>query len=390
MSTETPLLTHMVWLVALQFLLYATGWLLSSLLLREERAAVLCWAGFMAGIGTGFLVISQRGEPRSWLAFNGSGLVFIGGLLLLWAGLVAFYRHRAKRRELLITFGVLALLLGAIDPGLEQAPWRVLLTYGANMWVVVRAVSTLHPLVVAEHGRRVSWLLAGQGVLIVAAFAIPFTRQLLNMDRPLEIHRFDDTNLRSLYVFIVTAAIFNFGFMAMVTHRLLGRLRELSHRDALTGLYNRRAIEQDLQREWRRWRRRRDGFALLVLDLDHFKRINDSHGHAAGDEVLVQTARRLTARARDTDTVARTGGEEFLVLMPGTDLAGAARAGERMLAQLREQPVAWNSTPLPVTASIGVAQVEKGDDDIAAVLARADQALYRAKAEGRDRVVLSA
>ncbi|MGE4050182.1 MAG: GGDEF domain-containing protein [Piscinibacter sp.] len=388
MPFETSLLTAIVWLVAVQFMLYATGWLLNSAMLREERVAVLCWGGFMACIGAGFLLTAQRGEPRTWLAFNGSGIAFLGGLLLLWAGLVAFYRRPSLRREMLVTFAVLAAAQSLLGPEAELSSWRVLLAYAGNMWVTLRIVMSLHASVRQEYGLRLAGIIASPAVLIAAAFAVPIARQLANMDEPQELHRLDGSAMRSLFVFLVTAAIFNFAFMAMVTHRLLGRLRDLSERDALTNLYNRRAIERDLQREWQRWMRKRDRFSVLVVDLDHFKRINDTHGHAAGDEVLLQTARRLAAMARETDTVARVGGEEFLLLLPGTQRDGAWKVAERLLAQLREQPMTFAGQTLPVTASIGVSQVEAGDADPAAVLARADQALYRAKEQGRDRLVL--
>lgn len=388
MPFEINLLTAIVWLVAVQFMLYATGWLLNSAMLREERVAVLCWGGFMAGIGAGFLLTAQRGEPRTWLAFNGSGIAFLGGLMLLWAGLVAFYRRPSLRREMLITFAVLAAAQSLLGPERELSSWRVLLAYAGNMWVTLRIVMSLHESVRQEYGPRLAGIIASPGVLIAAAFAVPIARQLANMDEPQELHRLDGNALRSLFVFLVTAAIFNFAFMAMVTHRLLGRLRDLSERDALTNLHNRRAIERELQREWQRWMRKRERFSVLVIDLDHFKRINDTHGHAAGDEVLLQTARRLAAMARETDTVARVGGEEFLLLLPGTQRDGARKMAERLLAQLREQPMMFSGTPLPITASIGVSQVEAGDADAAAVLARADQALYRAKEQGRDRLVL--
>ena len=388
MPFEINLLTAIVWLVAVQFMLYATGWLLNSAMLREERVAVLCWGGFMAGIGAGFLLTAQRGEPRTWLAFNGSGIAFLGGLMLLWAGLVAFYRRPSLRREMLITFAVLAAAQSLLGPERELSSWRVLLAYAGNMWVTLRIVMSLHESVRQEYGPRLAGIIASPGVLIAAAFAVPIARQLANMDEPQELHRLDGNALRSLFVFLVTAAIFNFAFMAMVTHRLLGRLRDLSERDALTNLHNRRAIERELQREWQRWMRKRERFSVLVIDLDHFKRINDTHGHAAGDEVLLQTARRLAAMARETDTVARVGGEEFLLLLPGTQRDGARKVGERLLAQFREQPMMFSGTPLPITASIGVSQVEAGDADAAAVLARADQALYRAKDQGRDRLVM--
>lgn len=387
MLSEITLLTAIVWLVAVQFMLYATGWLLNSVMLREERAAVLCWGGFMACIGLGFLLTAQRGEPRTWLAFSGSGIAFLGGLMLLWAGLVAFYRRPSLQREMLATFAVLAAGQALLGPDLEHASWRVLLAYSGNMWVTLRIVTSLHGAVRAEYGSRLAWTISSPGVLTAAALAIPIARQLANLDEPQELHHLNDSSLRSLFLFVVAAAIFNFAFMAMVTHRLLGRLRDLSERDSLTQLYNRRAVERDLQREWQRWMRKRDRFAVLVVDLDHFKQINDTLGHPAGDDVLRQIALRLTAQARETDVVARVGGEEFLLLLPASSRDGALRVAERLLAQLREAPLPLSTGSVRMTASIGAALVEAGDADAAAVLARADQALYRAKSQGRDRAV---
>jgi diguanylate cyclase (GGDEF)-like protein len=389
MTTDTPLLTSMAWLVALQFLLYATGWVLSSLLLREERAAVLCWAGFLACIGLGFLLTAQRGEPRTWLAFNGSGVAFMGGLTLLWVGLDTFYRRTMIRREAVLTFAVLALVLGLLDSGVEGAPRRVVFTYAALMYLALRLVLLPHHLVKADHGRHVAWLVASPGVLIFAAFSVPLYRQLANMGQGLELHRFDSTNVRSMYLFIAAAAVFNFGFMALVTHRLLRRLRDLSQRDPLTGLLNRRAVEQALQREWRRWRRGGQAFVVVVLDLDHFKKINDTHGHPIGDAVLVQTAQRLLAQVRETDTVARTGGEEFLVIMPEARGAGALAAAERLRQAIAEPPYDRAGQPLAVTVSIGLAEAGPADGDVSALLRRGDAALYEAKRSGRNRVAVA-
>lgn len=387
MLTDIHLVTAIVWLVALQFLLYATGWLLNSVMLREERMAVLCWGGFMACTGLGFLLTAQRGDPRTWLAFNGSGIAFLGGLTLLWAGLAAFYRRAALQREMLATFAVAAAVQALIGSDREYASWRVLVTYTGNMWVTLRIVTSLFDAVRADYGSRIGWFIVSPGLATGVAFLVPIARQLANMDEPQELHRLDPSAMRSLFVFIVTAAIFNFAFMAMVTHRLLGRLRNLSEHDALTNLFNRRAIDRALQREWHRWQRRRERFAVLIVDLDHFKRINDTLGHPVGDEVLRQIAQRLAAHARETDEVARIGGEEFLLLLPATSREGALRVAERLLAHLRDTPLAPSAGGVRMTASIGAALVEAGDADVAAVLARADQALYRAKAQGRDRVI---
>ncbi len=162
------------------------------------------------------------------------------------------------------------------------------------------------------------------------------------------------------------------------------RLQDSSARDPLTRLFNRRHAEAEMAR-WQAAGRER--VALLLLDVDHFKQVNDSHGHAAGDAVLQGLARRLEPLVRDGDVLARWGGEEFLLLLPGTDLAGALAITRRLLASVGGQPFeAGTGAALRVTVSVGVA-VWPGEpgQTWAQALQRADQALYRSKAEGRNR-----
>jgi diguanylate cyclase (GGDEF)-like protein len=168
--------------------------------------------------------------------------------------------------------------------------------------------------------------------------------------------------------------------------RMTRRLQAASLQDSLTGLPNRRVIEARLKHEWRRWARHAAPFTVLAVDLDHFKQVNDTHGHLAGDEMLVQVGQRLLAGVREVDTVARTGGEEFLLLLPDTDAAAALAAAERVRACVGDEPLRVRGQSLRMTTCVGVAQVVDGDADVAAVLARADAALYRAKAAGRNRV----
>jgi diguanylate cyclase (GGDEF)-like protein len=165
----------------------------------------------------------------------------------------------------------------------------------------------------------------------------------------------------------------------------LAELSRLATTDALTGLANRRRFTEQLARETASARRYGHALSLLFLDLDHFKAVNDTHGHAVGDRVLQQVARLLAERARSTDLVARIGGEEFAVLLPSTDAAGARLVAEDLCARVR----AHDFGALPrVTASIGLAQFrpEAGDDCGACLFADADRALYAAKTAGRDRV----
>jgi len=164
------------------------------------------------------------------------------------------------------------------------------------------------------------------------------------------------------------------------------RIEELSRSDALTGVHNRRHLDETLAREVERARRQGSPLAVAILDLDHFKAVNDCHGHAAGDAVLAATGRTLSAQARPYDTVARYGGEEFVLVLPGAGAGDAVRYAERLRAAV-EQMTVPDHAGLRVTASFGAA-VLCGDDGAAELLRRADAALYRAKAGGRNRVEL--
>ncbi|HMJ13456.1 MAG TPA: diguanylate cyclase [Polyangiaceae bacterium] len=164
------------------------------------------------------------------------------------------------------------------------------------------------------------------------------------------------------------------------------QLRELATRDALTGLWNRRHFMELAGREVKRVSRARAALALCILDADQFKRINDMHGHPAGDRVLVALARAAESVLRSSDVLARVGGEEFHVLLPDTDAAGAAGVAERIREAIANVSVrSENGAAIRPTVSIGVTVYRRGDD-LQALLHRADAALYRAKEQGRNRV----
>jgi diguanylate cyclase (GGDEF)-like protein len=165
-----------------------------------------------------------------------------------------------------------------------------------------------------------------------------------------------------------------------------GRLADLVGTDPLTGCLNRRALEMRLAREWRQARRRGSLIALLAIDLDKFKPINDTHGHAVGDMVLVELARIMKHTARDTDAVARVGGDEFIVLLPDAGWQGAMTFAERLRHSV-DNHVFGENAQLRLTISVGIA-LARGTDDVTAeyLLEEADRSLYRSKEGGRNRI----
>lgn len=182
------------------------------------------------------------------------------------------------------------------------------------------------------------------------------------------------------------------GHLATALHDrlLLEQLHRVAITDSLTRLYNRRHLQTILAKECARAVRHGLKLAVAMLDIDHFKRINDTHGHAAGDVVLIEVGRRLQQSVRESDSVFRYGGEEFAVLLPETSQQHAVKAIERLRRAIAASPVPTQAGPLMVTISAGVAGRDAGAPlDGEALLRRADQALYLAKQQGRNRVCAS-
>ena len=209
--------------------------------------------------------------------------------------------------------------------------------------------------------------------------------------RPLNfIHRLADGSLRDVQTYASPLQMDGKRLMLCVVHdvteqkRLKNELEYAASRDPLTGLWNRRHFLDLLNKACQQKRRNDMDYSLLILDADHFKSINDQFGHDKGDEVLVLLARTLENRVRDTDAVCRWGGEEFIILLPQTDIANAAQLAECLRVSVTKMQI----PALPrITVSIGVAQ-NQPEETTESLLKRADAALYQAKDSGRNSVVV--
>lgn len=188
------------------------------------------------------------------------------------------------------------------------------------------------------------------------------------------------------------------GFLAMRRRLFLGRreaaagrqaLEQLANTDGLTGVLRRRRWLELAEAELQRYQRHQRPFAVLIADLDHFKRVNDSHGHLVGDAVLREFAGMLRQESRQFDLVGRLGGEEFGILLPETDLPEAAEVATRIVESCRELVVREAGVEIRLTCSVGATTVGSADLAVEALLARADGAMYAAKVGGRNRVELA-
>ncbi len=325
------------------------------------------------------------------LGISLSNLAMVATALALGRGMRVFLglplgdRESAAVLLLFAAFSGLAMLQIHDPAGVRlQAATTTL----ALLWVLGRATRAGYRALRAEFGQRRALALVSpmglaflmDGLRLVSMFGAP-TRPI-HVDAPLHV---------AVALLLLVALLMLHGAMAaMVVMRLVGQLRELSQRDALTGLLNRGEWLRQLRAQHRWLGRHGEAFALLMIDIDHFKQVNDRWGHPAGDAVLVNVSQVLITSSRALDAVGRMGGEEFVLLLPRTDATAALHLAERLRRQLADSEIAWRQAALRVTVSIGVAVADDADETPAQLLERADAALYRAKHLGRNRVEVDA
>ncbi|MGF6094840.1 GGDEF domain-containing protein [Pseudomonas sp. 18175] len=206
--------------------------------------------------------------------------------------------------------------------------------------------------------------------------------------------RYDVSNLKqtiSVSIGTFTAMMISLGLVLLAKERSESLLKHMALRDVLTGILNRRAILERFTQELERARRDRSSLAVAMVDIDHFKQINDVHGHLAGDEVIRHCANHLSQRLRSTDSIGRYGGEEFLLLLPCTHPEAARTVLDELRTSLALAPALYAEASIELRISIGVCcDVPDDADTSASLLARADAALYEAKASGRNTVRFAA
>lgn len=329
---------------------------------RFACAIILC------GIAITFLAIlsSLTGATQ----FDGAYL--FGARLYLLAGVASFLLLRGRPQRMAVIAPI----------------------YAAVSWLQFVMVFFLNP----ADEMRILWFClnlpgvylilgsrAGMGVTVLSVAFIILANPLL--DQPYSVNAIATCVLGMAYV-----SVFFHAFAARSIsfhHAMVGanrRLAEMSDRDPLTGLFNARAYYRQAEAARIQAQRAERPLAMLFIDLDHFKRVNDQHGHEAGDRVLKAVARTLQDSLRRSDLVGRIGGEEFSAVLPDTDAEGALRVAESLRRAIEALHPDIGGHRLPVTASIGVAGHRSTDSAIADIQRRADLAMYDAKRQGRNRV----
>ncbi len=349
---------------------------------HSSELAVRYWSGAFLAMGAGAMLVGLRSKlPDFWTIVIGN-LLIMTGYFGLHVGTALFTRRPVFWRTAIgITLACTAALaywsLVKPDIRIRVAVFSVAMVIACAMVVRDLLRSSRGP-------QQLTYgALATIFVLAIIATLVRATDVMIDPDYT---QLFSGGVIQVLWFAASQAAVFlsPFGFLLLTSQRLQLRLDRLANEDELTGVLNRRAFlarTLELLAELPRGQ----STTLLALDLDHFKRLNDTHGHAAGDAVLRNFARTVTMQLRPDDLFARVGGEEFWILLPDTDVTGATQLAERLRGAVEAMRVSYGHEALQITVSVGVCAVSQGD--ISQALTAADGALYVAKAEGRNRVV---
>lgn len=309
--------------------------------------------------------------------FEGAGWVLAVSLEVA-AYCIFFGLERWQRVLLPVSALALAIVLAAGNAGAPVAYLTALVAAVVALFAAAMAWILLRP------RRRASLLqrIIGVNDAVFAASVALWAVSCLSSDVPLGQRAVQESAYLAGYLLMI---VNGFGFLLLCKEKDDAEMARLATTDSLTGLPNRHAFLERAEIARQAALRQRQPLALAMMDIDHFKQINDRFGHATGDEALMVFARTARETLRGHETVGRLGGEEFAMVLPGTELAGALAAAERLRKAVRGATVITSGTPYVMTVSIGVVVLDP-NETLGMGLARADHALYAAKSGGRDRV----
>ncbi|MBD8528053.1 GGDEF domain-containing protein [Pseudomarimonas arenosa] len=352
---------------------------------REFAPGLSQWAAglIMMSIGAAITLLNAGSLARGSLAL--SNAFYLSGIGLLGFGLMRFlHRQPSVQRWLLTT---LAFFLGGVwlSASADQSPWRIslfMLQQGGVALLAIQAVFR-HP---DERGLLGARVIQAAMVLLLLAASFRAGLAMLNLT---SVRLLAGSPVVWSFLGAVSLAqiLTTIGLILMTGERVQRRLEQLASHDSLTGLLTRGGFNQFAQQILATAKREVKEVGFLMIDIDHFKQINDRHGHDIGDRILSAVAQRIDAGLREIDIVSRYGGEEFAVLLPSSNAEQTRAAAERLCRAVAHSRFDVGHTQLAVTVSVGFTSARPEQASVEQLYVEADQALYAAKRAGRNRVV---
>ena len=352
---------------------------------RSRRDGMGYWAWGVAAQALAYLLFALRGQVSDWLSVVLANTLLVTTFALFTEGLCEFQQRPLRRRFIWGPVALMLLLVVVFMNHLQIRPLLAIVLLGFQSVVLLYLIISRHR---QTPGRGQYFVVAG---LVLVVLALLLRLLIVVSGQAVELNQVTGSNPAhafSILVSILIMVLISMGLVLMTKEQADMRNHALAMLDDLTGLSNRRSIQQALTQHIALARRSNRPLALLLIDIDYFKQINDTHGHLSGDQALRNVAICLKERLRAQDIVGRWGGEEFIAILPDTDVAGALALAEALRATMEQARFAGlDGQPIALTISIGLHALELSSgnerDDM---LGAADRALYLAKENGRNRV----
>lgn len=379
---EAELLISFIWLLAV---VAGIAWGFMTRPLRIAPKASLRF--FLANmcLGLGIYLLTLRTAEISFLNWLLADIAMLSSFMLIGWGIQQLFKQSStvKRDSLLLGCSSLFMLVAQLQ---QWQPSLIGVLFSVTATIFLSFASQIYfRAIQKDFGAAAACLMSAPLYVVSAIF---FARSLILLWPETQTDAFVATHTAEaiplLWCYIILTLAINIVMIGGALARLVAKIRQFAERDQLTGLWNRRAVLKKLLELHEQWQKHQHSYSLILLDLDHFKRINDSLGHDAGDAALRRCATTLSAVVRTQDWVSRYGGEEFLLIFPNVGAEELPLIAEKIRATLSGCQLIWQNHPIELSASLGYITVYPGAK-AEHLLTLADQAMYQAKAAGRNK-----
>ncbi len=380
-TPESALLISFIWLLAL---VAGVAWGCMTRPLRIAPKASIRFFFANLALGIAIYLLTLRTADANLLTWFISDITLLSSFMLIGWGIQQLFKLKTseKRDCLILALTGLLMLAGQLQQ-LHPIFLGVVFSIAATVFLYFASKNNFQA-IQKDFGFTAACLMSAPLFMVTAIFSVRTVILLWPGAQSDKFVAMDTVEaIPLLWSYVVLTLAINIVMIGGALARLVAKIRQFAERDQLTGLWNRRAILKKLQEMHELWLKSQQSYGLILLDLDHFKSINDSLGHDAGDAALRRCATRLSAVVRTQDLVSRYGGEEFLLVFPGITATELPLIAEKIRTTLLNSQLIWQNNPIELSASLGYVTVYPGAK-AEHLLTLADQAMYKAKGQGRN------
>ena len=362
-------------------------WLLSAFLFKSSPKISINFALTNFFLGMFMLFYVLRGVWPTLTTYVVSDICVILGCLLLRRATQEFSENKKTDIELVGLF-IFSILINIYLRMQEHSIPLVIIVCGISLYLVICSFNNAYRYMIKNFAKIYSITTTAPLFLMACILSIRIIATLLHLNNP-DLREHGAFNSGFLIVMIICIIGFNATAIGLVVSKMITQIKRLSQEDPLTKIFNRRHLNTVAEEEISKVRKNHTTLSIVLLDIDHFKKVNDVYGHAAGDAALIGCVDIIKKNIRSTDYLGRLGGEEFCILLPNTNLEEAKILSERIRVSIEEHRIIWEEHSIPITASFGITSFnENAQNEWSNLLNKADIAMYKAKNNGRNQVVI--